>query len=44
MGPKGCPKHKIAYCEGKWDFKVPKMHSWVVKLVEPNYGKKYASD
>ena len=33
IGPKGGPKHKIAYYEAKWDFKVPKMHSWVVKLV-----------
>ena len=33
LGPKGGPKHKIAYYEAKWDFKVPKMHSWVVKLV-----------
>ena len=31
--PKGGPKHKIAYYEAKWDFKVPKIHSWVVKLV-----------
>ena len=22
-------KHKIAYYETKWDFKVPKMHNWV---------------
>ena len=25
--------HKIAYYEAKWNFKVPKIHSWVVILV-----------
>ncbi len=33
IGPKGGPKHKIAYYEAKWDFNVPKVVSWVVKLV-----------
>ena len=33
IGPKGGPKHKTAYYEAKWDFKVPKILSWVVKLV-----------
>ena len=32
-GPKGGPKYKIAYYEAKWDFKVPKVLSCVVKLV-----------
>ena len=26
------PKHKLTYYEAKWDFKVPKMHSWLIKL------------
>ena len=33
LGPNGGPKHKITYYEAKWDFKVPKVLSWVVKLV-----------
>ena len=33
IGPKAGPKHKIVYYEAKWDFKVPKIKSWVVKLV-----------
>ena len=33
IGPKGGAKYKIAYYEAKWDFKVPKIHIWVVKLV-----------
>ena len=33
IGPNGGPKHKIAYYGGKMNVKVPKMHSWVVKLV-----------
>ena len=33
IGPKVGPKHKIAYYEAKWDFKVPKIHSWVVTLL-----------
>ena len=33
IGSRRGPKHKITYYEAKWDFKVPKMHSWVVKLV-----------
>ena len=31
--PQGGLKHKIAYYEAKWDFKVPKFLSCVVKLV-----------
>ena len=33
IGSKGGPKHKTANYEDKWDFTVPKIHSWVVKLV-----------
>ena len=33
IGQKGGPKHKISFYEAKWDFKVPKVLSWVVKLV-----------
>jgi hypothetical protein len=34
MIPKrGVGEYKIAYYEAKWDFKVPKVLSWVVKLV-----------
>ena len=32
-------KHKIAYYEAKWDFKVPKMHSWLVNKVNQKRGK-----
>ena len=31
--PKKGQKTKIAFYEGKWDFKVSKMHSWIVELV-----------
>ena len=33
LGQKKGQKHKIAYYEAKLDFKVPKMHSWLVKLI-----------
>ena len=33
ISPKGGPKYKTANYEAKWDFKVPTIHSWVVKLV-----------
>ena len=33
IGSNGCPKHKIAYYETKWHLKIPKVLSWVVKLV-----------
>ena len=33
ISPKGGPKHKIPYYEAKCDFKVPKVLSWVVRLV-----------
>ena len=33
IGPQGGPKHKISYYEAKWDLKVPKVLSCVVKLV-----------
>ena len=32
IGTKRGQKHKITYYEAKWNFKVLKMHSWVVKL------------
>ena len=33
LGSKGDPKQKIDYYEAKYAFKVPKMHSSVLKLV-----------
>ena len=33
IGFKRGQKHKITYYEAKWDSKVPKMNSWVVKMV-----------
>ena len=33
IGSKKGPKHKIAYYEAKWDFQVPKIDSWLVKVV-----------
>ena len=33
IGPKWGKKHKTAYYEAKWDFKVPKIPSWIVILV-----------
>ena len=33
IGSNGCPKHKIAYYETKSHSKIPKVLSWVVKLV-----------
>ena len=33
ISPQKGPKHKIAFYEPKWDFKVPKTHRWPVKLV-----------
>ena len=32
IGTKRGQKHKITYYESKWDFKMPKMLSWLVKL------------
>ena len=32
-GAKGGTKHKSAYYEAKYDFKVPKVLRWVVKLI-----------